>query len=205
MGEGFPATGRGRAVGLLGGSFDPPHQGHVAITRAALTRFGLDQVWWVVSPGNPLKPHGPAPLAERLAAARALIRHPRVTVSDVEARLGTRYTADTLAALQRRYPGVRFVWLMGADNLVQLPQWDGWRRIMDSVPLGDPRPAGPAACRAAVAAGPALSPRADPGAGVAQRWPGPIRRPGASSTCRCRRCPPPLAREPVTGRGPRRR
>lgn len=135
-GEGFPAVGRGRAVGLLGGSFDPPHEGHVAITEAALVRFGLDEVWWLPSPGNPLKRHGPAPLERRMAAAQRLMRHPRVRISDAEARLGTRYTADTLEALQRHYPHVRFVWLMGADNLVQLPHWEGWRRIMDGVPVG---------------------------------------------------------------------
>ncbi|GGL73699.1 nicotinate-nucleotide adenylyltransferase [Wenxinia marina] len=129
-------VGRGRAVGLLGGSFDPPHAGHVAITLAALRRFALDEVWWVVSPGNPLKARGPAPLARRLAAAEALIDHPRVRISDIEARLGTRYTADTLAALRARRPDVRWVWLMGADNLKQLPQWDGWRRIMDHTPVG---------------------------------------------------------------------
>lgn len=135
-GEGFPAVGRGRSVGLLGGSFDPPHAGHVAITEAALVRFGLDEVWWVLSPGNPLKRRGAAPLERRMAAARVLMRHPRVRISDIEARLGTRYTAETLAALGRLYPDVRFAWLMGADNLVQLPRWDDWRRIMETVPIG---------------------------------------------------------------------
>jgi nicotinate-nucleotide adenylyltransferase len=123
-------------VGLLGGSFDPPHAGHVAITEAALRAFGLDEVWWLVSPGNPLKPRGPAPLAERMAAARALIRHPAVTVTDVEARIGTRYTARTLARLQALYPRVRFVWLMGADNLVQFTRWEDWDQIMERVPVG---------------------------------------------------------------------
>jgi nicotinate-nucleotide adenylyltransferase len=123
-------------IGLLGGSFDPPHLGHVHITKAALTRFGLDKVWWLVSPGNPLKRNGPAPLADRMQAARLLMRHPRVTVTDIEARLGTRYTAQTLVALRRRYPGVRFVWLMGADNLAQFHRWQDWRWIMDHVPVG---------------------------------------------------------------------
>ena len=107
----------GMTVGLLGGSFDPPHAGHVHITREALKRFGLDRVWWLVSPGNPLKSRGPAGMDARLRAARQLMVHPKVHISDCEARAGTRYTAETLAALQARHPGVRFVWLMGADNL----------------------------------------------------------------------------------------
>ncbi|GHH00382.1 putative nicotinate-nucleotide adenylyltransferase [Pseudodonghicola xiamenensis] len=106
------------------------------ITLEALKRFGLDRVWWLVSPGNPLKTRGPAPLSERLERARAIMRHPRVSVTDIEARLGTRATADTLAALRACYPGVRFVWLMGADNLAQLHRWQNWRDIADSVPVG---------------------------------------------------------------------
>lgn len=127
---------RAEAIGLLGGSFDPPHQGHVHITREALKRFGLGRVWWLVSPGNPLKETGPAPMADRMAAARAIMDHPRVEISDFEAQAGTRYTAETLRALVRSYPQARFVWLMGADNLVQLPQWQDWREIMDTVPVG---------------------------------------------------------------------
>jgi len=139
-------------VGLLGGSFDPAHAGHVHITRQALRRFRLDRVWWLVSPGNPLKAEGPAPLAQRMARARALMVHPRVTVTDLEARLGTRYTAATLAALRARYPGVRFVWLMGADNLAQFHRWDNWRGIMAMVPVGVlARPGGPSALLAPAA------------------------------------------------------
>lgn len=130
-----PAT-PGQRVGLLGGSFDPPHAGHVHVTKWALRAFGLDRVWWLVSPGNPLKPDAPAELARRLAAARAIMRHPRVVVSDIEARIGTRFTAETLAVLKRRCPGVRFVWLMGADNLHGLHRWDRWRRIMEVMPVG---------------------------------------------------------------------
>lgn len=132
----WPVAKPGQVIGLLGGSFDPPHAGHVHITKAALQRFGLGQVWWLVSPGNPLKPTGPAPLAARMQAAHALMRHPKVRISDIEARLGTRYTADTLAVLQRRYPAVRFVWLMGADNLAQFHRWQNWQQIMQRVPLG---------------------------------------------------------------------
>ena len=132
----LPVAKPGQVIGLLGGSFDPPHEGHVHITKSALKRFGLDRIWWLVSPGNPLKAQGPAPLAERMQAADALMQHPRVTVTDVEARLGTRYTAQTLVALRRRYPGVSFVWLMGADNLAGFHQWQDWRWIMENVPVG---------------------------------------------------------------------
>lgn len=123
-------------IGLLGGSFDPAHAGHAHITREALKRFGLDQVWWLVSPGNPLKARGPAPMAARIAQARAVMVHPRVQVTGVEARLGTRYTAQTVKALQRLYPAQRFVWLMGADNLAQFHLWQDWKQIMGAVPIG---------------------------------------------------------------------
>jgi len=136
MRPGDPLARPGQVVGLLGGSFDPAHAAHVRVTREALKRFGLDQVWWLVSPGNPLKSRGPAPLAERMARARALIDHPRVRITDIEARLGTRYTAQTLTMLQRRYRGVRFVWLMGADNLAQLHRWQDWRVIVQGWPMG---------------------------------------------------------------------
>lgn len=133
---GFPYARRGEIIGLLGGSFDPAHAGHVHITREALKRFGLSRIWWLVSPGNPLKAHGPAPLPQRIARAEALMQHPRVTVTGIEAHLGTRYTAQTLRALRARYPGVRFVWLMGADNLVQLHRWQDWRDIVRTCPIG---------------------------------------------------------------------
>ncbi|MEM8824941.1 MAG: nicotinate-nucleotide adenylyltransferase [Pseudomonadota bacterium] len=136
MRTGFPPAVPGQVVGLLGGSFDPAHAGHVHITREALKRFGLDRIWWLVSPGNPLKARGPAALERRLAHARAVMRHPRVVVTDVEAQLGTRFTAETLAALRDAYPGVRFVWLMGADNLAQFHRWQDWRGIMSTVPVG---------------------------------------------------------------------
>ncbi|WP_299503773.1 nicotinate-nucleotide adenylyltransferase [uncultured Roseobacter sp.] len=136
MRNGFPIARPGEVIGLLGGSFDPAHGGHVHISREALKRFGLMRLWWLVSPGNPIKKHGPAPLAQRMARARAIMQDPRVRVTDIEAHLGTRYTAQTLAALQALYPGVRFVWLMGADNLAQLHHWQNWRQIMRSVPVG---------------------------------------------------------------------
>lgn len=132
----LPHAAPGRSVGLFGGSFDPPHVGHVHVSREALKRFGLDQVWWLVSPGNPLKSKGPAPLDRRLAAARAMVDHPRIAVTGIEAQLGTRFTGQAIAALQRRYPRTRFVWLMGADNLAQFHQWQRWDWIMDHVPVG---------------------------------------------------------------------
>ncbi|MGV8986463.1 MAG: nicotinate-nucleotide adenylyltransferase [Cypionkella sp.] len=136
MVQGFPTAYRGMVVGLLGGSFDPAHDGHVHITHEALRRIGLDRVWWLVSPGNPLKAQQPAPMADRMARAKAMLGDdPRVVVTDLEARLGTRATNDTLRKLQALYPGVRFVWLMGADNLVQFHRWSHWRQIMQRVPV----------------------------------------------------------------------
>lgn len=136
MRHAFPLAYAGQTIGLLGGSFDPAHDGHAHITREALKRFGLSHVWWMVSPGNPLKKRGPAPLAQRVEHARRVMDDPRVTVTDIEAHLGTRYTAQTLAALQARYVGVRFVWLMGADNLAQFHHWQDWEWIMENVPVG---------------------------------------------------------------------
>jgi nicotinate-nucleotide adenylyltransferase len=134
--QGAPYARAGQVVGLLGGSFDPAHDGHVHITKAALERFGLDRVWWLISPANPLKTRGPAAIGERMAAAKSVMQHPRVTVTDIEERLGTRYTAQTIVALQAAYPGVHFVWLMGADNLAQFHRWQDWREIMERVPVG---------------------------------------------------------------------
>jgi nicotinate-nucleotide adenylyltransferase len=136
MKAGLPLARSGQAIGLLGGSFDPAHGGHAHITREALKLFGLDQVWWLVSPGNLLKSRRPAPLEDRMERARAVMQHPRVTVTDVEVRLGTQATADTVAELQALYSGVQFVWLMGADNLAQLHLWQDWRSIIETVPIG---------------------------------------------------------------------
>ena len=136
MRHGFPIATAGQRVGLLGGSFDPAHEGHVRLTEEALKRFGLDRVWWLVTPGNPLKAHGPAPLAERIAEARRIMDDPRVSVTGIEAQLKTRKTVDTIAALQGCYPEVRFTWLMGSDNLVQFPRWERWREIAARVPIG---------------------------------------------------------------------
>jgi len=119
---------------LLGGSFNPAHEGHLYISREALKRLDLDAVWWLVSPQNPLKPtRDMATLAERAAHARTVARHPRIRVTTVEAALGTRYTVETIAQLRQRFTAAHFVWLMGADNLQQLPQWRRWLEIFDSV------------------------------------------------------------------------
>ena len=125
-----------RRVGLMGGSFNPAHDGHRHLSLLALKHLRLDAVWWLVSPQNPLKPAaGMAGLGQRLARAAPVARHPRLRVSDIEARLGTRHTVDTVAALRRRFPRTRFVWLMGADNLVQLPAWHRWTRLFHAIPI----------------------------------------------------------------------
>ncbi len=125
---------RPRAIGLLGGSFNPAHAGHRHISEIALKRLRLDELWWLVSPQNPLKPvAGMAPFAERLAGARAIARHPRIRVTGIEADLRTSYTAETLRRLTRRFPRIRFIWLMGADNLAQIHQWKDWTQIFNTV------------------------------------------------------------------------
>ncbi|MDW8399984.1 MAG: nicotinic acid mononucleotide adenylyltransferase [Acetobacteraceae bacterium] len=129
-------------MGLLGGSFNPAHAGHRHVAKAALAALRLDAVWLMVSPGNPLKPaRGMAPFAERLASAAAIAAPPRILAADIEARLGQRYTVRTLAALRRRFRRCRFVLVIGADNLVQLPRWRGWLRIAALAPIAVlPRP-----------------------------------------------------------------
>jgi len=125
-----------RRIGLLGGSFNPAHRGHRAMSLAAIDALGLDEVWWLVSPGNPLKPaHGMAPYAARIGSARRIARRSRIFVSDFEARVGTRFTVDTVAALLRRWPRRRFVWLMGADTVAQFHQWKEWRKLASIVPI----------------------------------------------------------------------
>jgi nicotinate-nucleotide adenylyltransferase len=126
----------GLRIGLLGGSFNPAHQGHRHISEVALKRLRLDYVWWLVSPQNPLKPtNGMAPLAARLESARSLAGHPRIVPLTIETELGTRYTIDTIAALQRRFPQIHFVWLMGSDNLDQFHRWRRWQEIAARLPI----------------------------------------------------------------------
>jgi len=136
MAEGFPIARAGRKIGLLGGSFDPAHEGHAHITREALKRFKLDEVWWLLSPGNPLKRRGPASIEKRLVEAQRVMQHPQVRITSLEQQLGTRFTAETLEALIERYQGVTFVWLMGADNLASFHKWERWRDIFALVPIG---------------------------------------------------------------------
>lgn len=119
---------------MLGGSFDPAHGGHLYISRVALKALKLDYVWWLVSPGNPLKP-APGEFGVRLIRARNAARDARIFVTDIEARLGTRYTIDTVTALQKRFPQVDFVWLMGSDNLEQFSRWRRWREIAARIPI----------------------------------------------------------------------
>jgi nicotinate-nucleotide adenylyltransferase len=122
-------------IGLFGGSFNPPHAGHVHASEVALHRLGLDRVWWIVSPGNPLKRNPPAPFEERMRAAEELVTDPRIVVSDLEARLGTPYSWTTIRYLKRRMAGVKLVWIVGADILATFHHWRDWRRIAMALPL----------------------------------------------------------------------
>ena len=132
---GKPITA-GLRIGLLGGSFNPAHEGHLHISLEAMKCLRLDQVWWLVSPQNPLKPHTHmAPFEKRLASAQAMAAHPGVRVTDIECKLGTTFTVDTVTALTTLGPLVHFVLLMGADNFVQLPAWREWERIMYTIPV----------------------------------------------------------------------
>ena len=136
IGQVLPPSSDGMRIGLLGGSFNPPHQAHRAISLFALKRLRLDRVWWLVTPGNPLKDNGGLHgLAERVAAAREMADDPRIDVSCLESVIGTRYTADTINYLRKRASRLRFVWIMGADNLAQFHRWQNWRRIAAQVPI----------------------------------------------------------------------
>jgi nicotinate-nucleotide adenylyltransferase len=132
----LPPHAPGARIGLFGGTFDPAHDGHFFASLIALRRLGLDRVWWIVTPGNPLKEaDGLTPLAERVAAARAIARDRRIAVVDFEAAIGARYTFEALHYLRRRCPGARFVWIMGADNLASFHRWRRWREIAESIAI----------------------------------------------------------------------
>ena len=131
-----PAIAPGQRIGIMGGTFNPPHAGHVLISETAIKRLRLDQLWWLVTPGNPLKSNGGLPpLGDRIAACRAMVHDPRIKITGFEATLGTPYTAATLAFLTRRFPTARFVWVMGADNLAGFHRWQHWREIMQLMPM----------------------------------------------------------------------
>jgi nicotinate-nucleotide adenylyltransferase len=159
-----------KRVGLLGGSFNPAHEGHRRISLFAAQALGLDEVWWLVSPGNPLKARdGMAPLAARLASAQRMARRAPILPTTIEAELGTRFTTDTLARLVRHYPRHRFIWLMGADNLAQFHRWKRWQRIARTVPIAViARPGYDAVARSAVAMG--WLGRYGHSPGTARRW-----------------------------------
>ena len=154
----LPPNGPGLRIGLFGGTFDPPHAAHRAACLLAMKRLGLDRVWWLVTPGNPLKDtDGLAPLAARLVAARRLARHPRIDVTDLEAQIGTPYTYETVKYLVRRCPQVHFVWIMGADNLRSFHRWQRWRGIARLVPIAVVDRLGPSLYASAGVAGQALA------------------------------------------------
>ncbi|WP_084633942.1 nicotinate-nucleotide adenylyltransferase [Maritalea myrionectae] len=132
----LPHSTPGMRIGLFGGSFNPAHEGHRLVTRQALKRLGLDAIWWLVTPGNPLKDHSELkPLSERIAAARNLMDHPRVRITGFEAKHGFKYSYDTLAYLKQTLPGRKFVWIMGADNLVSFHKWDRWQDMAQLMPI----------------------------------------------------------------------
>ncbi|WP_309082664.1 nicotinate-nucleotide adenylyltransferase [Chelativorans sp.] len=132
----MPHVEKGMAVGLFGGSFNPPHAGHALVAETALRRLKLDQIWWIVTPGNPLKDHrGLAPLPHRIALSEALVGDPRIKVTAFEAKHRIRFTADTIGLVRARNPGVHFVWIMGADSLRSFHRWERWRKIAQSVPI----------------------------------------------------------------------
>jgi nicotinate-nucleotide adenylyltransferase len=154
----IPPHAPGMKIGLFGGTFDPPHEAHLAACLLAMRRLGLDRIWWLVTPGNPLKDtRGLAPLVERMAKARSLANHPRIEVTDLEAGIGTHYTYETLLYLTARCPGVHFVWIMGADNLRSFHRWQRWRGIARLVPIAVVDRLGPSLYAAASPAGHALA------------------------------------------------
>ncbi len=134
--RGLPPFGERQRIGLFGGSFNPPHEGHRRASLFALKRLGLDCVWWMVTPGNPLKENGGLrPLATRMEAAAKVAAHSKIAISGAEEGFGTRYTADLIAVLKMRAPAARFVWIMGSDSLAGFHRWEDWRGIARSVPI----------------------------------------------------------------------
>ncbi len=134
--QGFPSVEPGLTIGLLGGSFDPPHEGHVHITKLALKIFNLSKVWWLVCPENPIKSVTPSDLNSRFFASKKIMKHPSVVITDLERKFKTKYTFQTLIKLKKLYPSTKFVWLMGADNLINFHHWKNCDWIMKNIPVG---------------------------------------------------------------------
>ena len=134
--QGFPSVEPGLTIGLLGGSFDPPHEGHVHITKLALKIFNLSKIWWLVCPENPIKSVTPSDLNSRFLASKKIMKHPSVVITDLERKFKTKYTYQTLIKLKKLYPSTKFVWLMGADNLINFHHWKNWDWIMKNIPVG---------------------------------------------------------------------
>ena len=154
----LPPNAPGMRIGLFGGTFDPPHLAHLGATLLAMKRLKLDRVWWLVTPGNPLKnTKNLAPLSQRIAASRAITHHPRIDITGIEAVIKTKFTYDTISWLIARFPRVRFVWIMGADNLRHFHRWQKWREIAKLVPIVVVDRLGPSLYASASPAGQALS------------------------------------------------
>jgi len=134
--QGFPSVEPGLKIGLLGGSFDPPHEGHVHITKLALKIFNLSKIWWLVCPENPIKNVTPSDINSRFLASKKIMKHPSVVITDLEKKFETKYTFQTLIKLKKLYPSTKFVWLMGADNLINFHHWKNWDWIMKNIPVG---------------------------------------------------------------------
>ena len=134
--QGFPSVEPGLTIGLLGGSFDPPHEGHVHITKLALKIFNLSKIWWLVCPENPIKSVTPSDVNSRFIASKKIMKHPSVVITDLERKFKTKYTFQTLIKLKKLYPSTKFVWLMGADNLITFHHWKNWDWIMKNIPVG---------------------------------------------------------------------
>ena len=179
----LPPHTTGMKIGLFGGTFDPPHDAHRAACLIAMRRLGLDRVWWLVTPGNPLKDtRGLTPIEDRIAAAKALANHPRIVVTGLEAAIATRYTFDTVAYLKAHCPGVDFVWIMGADNLRSFHRWENWRGIASMVPIAVVDRLGPSLYAAGGTAGTGAGALPHPGNGGAVAAPAASRRPGSTCT-----------------------
>ena len=134
--QGFPSVEPGLTIGLLGGSFDPPHEGHVHITKLALKIFNLSKIWWLVCPENPIKSVTPSDVNSRFLASKKIMKHPSVVITDLERKFKTKYTFQTLIKLKKLYPSTKFVWLMGADNLINFHHWKNCDWIMKNIPIG---------------------------------------------------------------------